>query len=186
MRVISGSRRGKKLSVPAGLTTRPTSDRVKESLFNILTNRLDLSGCQVLDICAGTGGLGIEALSRGADFCCFIEKDPSSRKILDKNLADMAFLMISRVVMMDVAVALPTLVRQGHCFDLVFFDPPYDSLLYDTVPGFVEREKLLRPGAVFVAECAVKKQLSDAYGHLRRVDRRTYGDTALELFMMED
>ncbi len=185
MRVISGSRRGKKLSVPTGLTTRPTSDRVKESLFNILSNCLDLSGSEVLDICAGTGGLGIESLSRGAASCCFIEKDGTSRKILDKNISDAAFNDESTVLMMDVSVALPLLVRQAKHFNLVFFDPPYDSLLYDTVPGFIEGSGLLVTGAIFVAECSARSRLADAYGTLRRFDRRSYGDTALELFIME-
>ena len=106
MRVIAGTCRGKKLSAPSGETTRPTSDRVKEAIFNILTNRIDFAEIRVLDICAGTGSLGIEAVSRGAESCCFIESSISVTSILEKNLLSSSCKDRSNVLNMDAVKAL--------------------------------------------------------------------------------
>ena len=106
MRVIAGTCRGKKLAAPPGITTRPTSDRVKEALFSILASRIDFADIRVLDICAGTGSLGIEALSRGAGSCCFIESNISVKSILDKNLMVTGCQERSEIMNMDAVKAL--------------------------------------------------------------------------------
>ncbi|HIJ86725.1 MAG TPA: 16S rRNA (guanine(966)-N(2))-methyltransferase RsmD [Desulfuromonadales bacterium] len=182
MRVIAGTCRGKKLSTPPGVVTRPTSDRVKEALFSILTSRIDFSGIRALDICAGTGSLGIEAISRGADFCCFIESNRSVVAILDKNLADSGCKNRSTVLHMDAVTALRRCAGREKHFDLVFFDPPYASDLYQVVPAALATSDLLAPAAILVIECSVRNELPDSYGVLRRFDRREYGDTAIDLF----
>lgn len=186
MRVIAGTGRGKKLSAPPGITTRPTSDRVKESLFSILASRIDFTDIRVLDICAGTGGLGIEALSRGADMCCFIECNQSVKSILEKNLIVTCYQNRSEIVTMDAVKALKVIAGRGRRFDLAFFDPPYESELYRPVIEALDAAALLTPGAILVAECSVRNPLPESYGGLKHFDRRVYGETALEFFIQEE
>ncbi len=186
MRVISGTCRGKKLFAPPGVTTRPTSDRVKEALFSILDSRIDFADVRVLDICAGTGSLGIEALSRGAGSCCFIENNPSVKIILEKNILATCCQSRSEIIMMDAVKALQMIARRGTCYDLVFFDPPYESELYKDVFEVLNSPGLLTHYCIAVAECSVRNRLSETYGHLKRFDRREYGETALELFALEE
>lgn len=186
MRVIAGICRGKKLAAPPGITTRPTSDRVKEALFSILASRIDFADISVLDICAGTGGLGIEALSRGAGSCCFIESNASVKPILVKNIIVTGFQHCSEIIQMDAVKALHLIAGRSRHFDLVFFDPPYASELYMLVPDVVDSSGLLAPGAVLVVETSVRKGLAESYGSLKRFDRRVYGETALELFTLEE
>lgn len=186
MRVVSGAFRGKKLSAPPGITTRPTADRVKEALFNILASRIDLSDIRVLDICAGTGALGIEALSRGAATCCFVESDRSVAAVLEKNIAAVKSTHRAEILVMDAVKALQALAARGLNFDLVFFDPPYDSGLYTAILEVLDVRGLLSSGAVLVAECAVRNPLPESCGRLKLIDRRVYGTTALELFAREE
>jgi 16S rRNA (guanine966-N2)-methyltransferase len=186
MRVIAGTGRGRKLSVPPGVTTRPTSDRVKEALFSILVSRIDFTDMRVLDICAGTGNLGIEALSRGAGLCCFIECNLSVKAILEKNLIVTCFQKRSEIVSMDAVKALTVIAGRGQHFDLAFFDPPYDSELYQQVPEALNAAALLKPGSILVAESSVRNQLHESYGRLQRFDRRVYGETALDFFVQEE
>ncbi len=186
MRVIAGTGRGRKLIAPPGITTRPTSDRVKEALFSILASRIDFADIRVLDICAGTGGLGIEALSRGAGLCCFIECNPSVKAIIEKNLLVVNGWSRSEIVTMDAEKALAVIGGRNQHFDLVFFDPPYDSDLYQRIPGALGTAALLMPGSILVAECPVRNPLQESYGTLQRFDRRVYGETALEFFIQEE
>ena len=186
MRVIAGTCRGKNLTAPPGVTTRPTSDRVKEALFSILSSRIDFADIRVLDICAGTGSLGIEALSRGAGSCCFIESNKSVTSILEKNLLATGFQSRSELVTLDVMRALHVISGRGRRFDLAFFDPPYDAGLYQRVLETLGSADLLTPGSVLVAECSARNPLQESYGRLRRLDRRVYGETALELLVLEE
>lgn len=185
MRVIAGSARGVRLAAPDGLQTRPTADRVKEALFSIIASRFAIADARVLDICAGTGSLGIEALSRGAAFCSFIEQDRKVAKILERNLATTAFTAESECIVLDALKGLQLLSRQGKHFDLVFFDPPYAAGLYDAVAQALNTLTLLSDQAVLVMECSSKMPLAERYGILVRNDRRVYGDTALEFFVKE-
>lgn len=186
MRVIAGTSRGKKLLVPPGVITRPTSDRVKESLFSILASRINFAGVRVLDICAGTGSLGIEALSRGGGSCCFIENNPSVKAILEKNIQAACCQNRSEIIFMDAVKALPMIAGRGQCYDLVLFDPPYDSEIYERVIEALDSTGLLTSDSILVAECSVRNRLSESYGRLKRIDRREYGETALDLFAPEE
>jgi 16S rRNA (guanine(966)-N(2))-methyltransferase RsmD len=185
MRVIAGTCRGRKLLAPPGVTTRPTSDRVKEALFSILSSRIDFADISVLDICAGSGSLGIEALSRGAGSCCFIEGNLAVKKILEKNILVAGIKERSEILYMDAVKAVHVIAARGNCYDLVFFDPPYDSELYRRVAEALDSPGILIPGSILVAECSVRNPLAEAYGRLKRFDRRVYGETALELFTLE-
>lgn len=185
MRVISGVCRGRTLAAPAGTATRPTSDRVKEALFSILASRIDFRDICVLDICAGTGGLGIEALSRGAGTCCFIESDRSVKTILDKNLEATGFKDRADVLIMDAVKGLQSVTGRGRMFDLVLFDPPYSSGLYQPVLDALGSSGCLTADSVVVAECSARNPLQESYGRLTRFERRPYGDTVLELYIQE-
>lgn len=185
MRVIAGSARGIRLAAPRGMQTRPTADRVREALFSIIRSRCDLYGVQVLDLCAGTGGLGIEALSRGAASCCFVEHDRNALDCLRRNLAAARFSEHAQLLELEAGKALSLLAARKRRFGMIFFDPPYASELYATVPGAVCRLNLLEAGGLFVAECASRTILPDREECLVKIDRRVYGDTALELYELE-
>jgi 16S rRNA (guanine(966)-N(2))-methyltransferase RsmD len=136
----------------------------------------------VLDICAGTGSLGIEALSRGAACCCFVEHDRRVLAVLEKNLGLTGFKDRSEIVAGDVLKALHVLAKREDRFDIIFFDPPYASALYGSVPEAIDRLSLLADNGLLIVECAARNQLPERAGQLARVDRRVYGDTALEFF----
>lgn len=185
MRVIAGRARGVRLAAPRGMHTRPTADRVREALFSILQSRCDLNGIHVLDMCAGTGGLGIEALSRGAASCCFIENDRNAVTCLRKNLSAAHCGAQAQVMELDLLTALQLLAARKRRFGMIFFDPPYASELYTTVPEAVCGLALLDAGGLFIAECASRNTLPERSGNLEKIDRRVYGDTALELYALE-
>jgi len=186
MRVIAGTFRGRTLSAPQGVITRPTSDRVKEALFSILSSSIDFTGISVLDICAGTGSLGIEALSRGAGSCCFIESNVAVKAILEKNIQTTCCQERSQVLTMDAVKAIHTVAGRRQQYDLAFLDPPYASKLYHHVLETVADLGILSPGAILVAECSARIPLPVSFGRLKRFDRRLYGETSLELFAMEE
>lgn len=185
MRVIAGICRGMKLKVPQGEKTRPTADRVKESLFNIISNQRNFDGCNVLDICAGTGSLGIESLSRGAISCSFIEHDRKVSEVLRQNLIYTKLESNSELLTMESHKALRLLSGRGRKFNLVFFDPPYDSGIYESTAELLCTLGLLADDSLFIAECSARIPLPGCFGTLIKTDRRVYGDTALEFFKME-
>src|SRR6266702_4202374 len=166
MRVIAGKARGKRLLSPRGMQTRPTADRVREALFSIILSRYELDGACVLDICAGTGALGIEALSRGAESCCFIENDGNALKILKQNLSTTCCAESADLLEMDVLKALPLLAGRGSRFRIIFFDPPYLSQLYSAVAQAVSDLSLLAAEGLFIAECASRNVLPERNGSL--------------------
>jgi len=185
MRVIAGSARGLHLAAPRGMLTRPTADRVREALFSIIQSRCDLNGMHVLDICAGTGGLGIEALSRGAAGCCFIDNDRSALTCLRRNLETTGFSAAAQVLEMNAVKALQLLAAKKQRFDLIFFDPPYASTLYSSVPDEVCSKQLLEVDGLFIAESASRTLLPERLGALIKTDHRAYGDTALDMYQLE-
>jgi 16S rRNA (guanine(966)-N(2))-methyltransferase RsmD len=167
------------------MQTRPTGDRVKEALFSILACRREIDGARVLDICAGTGSLGIEALSRGAVTCTFIEQDRAVLAILEKNLVRAGLDKGGHGLLHGAVKGLNHLSQQGKIFDIVFFDPPYSSELYAVVPELLSTLSLISDGGLLVAECSARSPLVERYDTLVRIDRRVYGDTALEFFVRE-
>ncbi|WP_173196498.1 16S rRNA (guanine(966)-N(2))-methyltransferase RsmD [Geobacter sp. SVR] len=185
MRVIAGNARGVRLEAPRGMHTRPTADRVREALFSIILSRRDIKDARVLDICAGTGGLGIEALSRGAGSCCFIENNRQALTSLKRNLAAVRYAEQASVMEVEALKALRLLAGRASSFDLVFFDPPYASELYAMVPAMLSDLSLLAEEGLLVAECAARTIMPERIGGLMKIDRRVYGDTALEMFTWE-
>lgn len=186
MRVIAGSARGTRLVAPRGMQTRPTADRVREALFSILQCRCNLEGARVLDICAGTGAMGIEALSRGAASCCFIENDRNAQASLKTNSLAARCADRAELLEMDAPRALRLLAGRNSCFDIVFFDPPYASGLYKIIPEALIELSLLADHGLLVTESQSRNILPERIGCLIKVDRRVYGDTALDLYVLEE
>lgn len=184
MRVISGSARGRRLAAPKGARIRPTADRVKEALFSILTGLFGtLAGASVLDICAGTGSLGIEALSRGAAHAVFVDNHRESAELIKQNLQLTGFSEQSQLLVKEAGSAIATLARGAARFQLIFLDPPYQQGLVTAILGQLADSPLLAEGAVVVAEFSVREEIPAAFGTLEEVDRRTYGDTTLSFLM---
>ena len=154
MRVISGTARGRKLKELQGMDTRPTTDKVKESMFNIV--QFDIEGRQVLDLFAGTGQLGIEALSRGAAGCVFVEQRREAAALVRDNLRTCGFTGNSRVVQGD---ALAFAAACGEKFDLIFLDPPYHTQLLEQALETITRFDILREHGIIVCESAADRVL---------------------------
>src|SRR5262249_49212364 len=180
MRVITGTLKGRRLHAPQGLALRPTSDRVKESLFNILRDKV--SGCAWLDLFAGTGAVGIEALSRGARQVVCVENQPQAYKALEHNLQHCRIREGLTLIKSEVARALKQCQEKGWSFDIIFLDPPYQSNLYETTLETLAAGTLLAPGGVIIAEHHRKIPLQDTYGPLHRTQTRSYGTTCLSFY----
>ncbi|ACM21626.1 DNA methyltransferase, putative [Geotalea daltonii FRC-32] len=180
MRIISGSAKGRKLASPKDMRVRPTADRVKESLFNILTNLMDdLSAVRTLDIFAGTGSLGIEMLSRGGAYAVFVDNHRQSAAMIAKNLQMLGFAEKSRLMVEEALVALRLLERQGDGFDLIFLDPPYSKGHTEKILEFLSHSLLATDDTIVVAEFSVQEDIPAGFGQLQQFDRRVYGDTVL-------
>ncbi len=178
MRIIGGTARSRRLRAPAGAATRPTADRVREALFNILgPPPEDLA---VLDLFAGAGGLGLEALSRGAARAVFVDRAPAAVRCLEENVASLGMGDRAEILAVDVARALRTL---DGAFGWVFIDPPYKTdLALATVAALSQTGALLTQDAIVVAEHDRRRPLPDANGILTKTDQRIYGDTALSFY----
>jgi 16S rRNA (guanine966-N2)-methyltransferase len=177
VRIISGQLRGRKLKTVPGMSTRPTSDRVRESLFNILDAKP--RGARVLDLFAGTGALGIEAISRGAESALFVESAPRALSILKANLQSFGLEQQSRVLRWNITKNLNCLKPYTHTFDLVFMDPPYSRQLIMPTLAHLRKSEALCAGALIVIEHAPGEVFEETSLGMRRVDERRYGSTQL-------
>lgn len=183
MRVVAGTAGGRRLVTPRGMDIRPTSDKVKESMFSILIGVIgSVEGCRVLDIFAGTGNLGIEALSRGASSAVFVDSGRQAGSIIPKNLQLTGFTDKGRLVAKDFRSALSMLESLSERFDLVFLDPPYKKGLLEQCLERLGSSRILGDDALVVAEYSSKEEPGSEFGTLHRFDNRVYGDTALAFF----
>ena len=183
MRVIAGEYRSRILQAPRGMATRPTSDRLRETLFNILGPRVE--GSRFVDLYAGSGAVGIEAISRGADFVWFAE---SARPAVAAIRANLSALKIAGGFALEdrsVAKLLNSLAAKERAAEIVFLDPPYEAIEeYDSALGFLAQHHatVLADGAIVVAEHSSKHQLEARYGVLGRTRLLEQGDAALSFF----
>jgi 16S rRNA (guanine966-N2)-methyltransferase len=179
MRVIAGSRKGHKLAAPRGLDTRPTSDRVRENIFNLVG---PVDGARVLDLFAGSGALGIEALSRGAASSVFVEHDPDALRTIEQNL-DRLRLTGARVVRGDVLRTIAQEVTAGSKYDLVLVDPPYG--MHTEIQPRLARHlpSLLAADGLLVVETDVR---TEPYLPLPVRTSRKYGQTRVTLYEAEE
>jgi len=179
MRIVAGSARGRPLKGPRSDKVRPTADRVRESVFNILGQWLD--GQRVLDLYAGTGALGLEAVSRGASEAVLVDLDVS---LCQENAKALGFEPRVMLMRMPVERALQQLQREGRRFDVVFSDPPYAAEV--TARTLAQAEPLLEPGGTCVMEHDKREAVPDAVSRLVRVDARAFGDTRVAFFRFLD
>ncbi|MBI4508961.1 MAG: 16S rRNA (guanine(966)-N(2))-methyltransferase RsmD [Deltaproteobacteria bacterium] len=182
MRIIGGAAGGRKIRAPKGAATRPTADRVREAIFNML-GPLPPS-TRVLDLYAGAGGLGLEALSRGATEAVFVDRSGEAVRCILENLRALGFSHRARVHRADVVPALGRLLKEGRRFDLVLLDPPYfgdeAARALSCLAG--PAEGLLAEDAVLVVEHDRRMPLEHALGVLCRHDERQYGDTVVSFY----
>ena len=142
MRVIAGAAKGHNLQTIEGLATRPTTDRIKETLFNIIA--FDLPECSFLDLFAGSGGIGIEALSRGASEAVFVDASAECQAVITDNLKHTKLQDRAKLMKTDVLSALDKLAAEGKSFDIIFMDPPYESELYGPVLQKIVETNILK------------------------------------------
>jgi len=181
MRIIAGEYRSRTLEAPPGLATRPTSDRLRETLFNVLAPRM--GGSAFLDLYAGSGAVGMEALSRGAASVVFVERAGAALKVLRANLARLGLTAGFRVQTGSVGAYLRRPAAEG--FDLVFLDPPYDAAEeYAATLGLLGggAAGLLAAGAMVIAEHRRKERLEARYGSMERTRLLEQGDAALSFY----
>ena len=181
MRIIAGAFKGRRLAPVKG-RVRPTAAKVREAVFSILGPAV--GGLRVLDLFAGTGALGIEALSRGAATAVFVEDHPESLKVLRRNLADFGLADRTTVWPLPVATALKQLAGRGESFGLAFLDPPYGGGAAVAALSALAELPLLAPGARVVVEHSRRESLPEACGVLRRLSVRRYGDTQVAFYLM--
>lgn len=179
MRVIAGEFGGRRLEAPKGLRTRPTSDRVREALFMSLG---DLSDLRVVDLFAGSGALGLEALSRGAAFVDFVEGARAARETLERNIATLGAAERARVWPLTLPRGLARLRDRLAAADLVLADPPYGGEDARAVLAELGRTGLLRAGARVVLERHQKDEVGRDAGALALVRERQYGETVVNLY----
>jgi len=182
MRIVGGKFKGHSLATPAGRSTRPTSDRTREAIFNILAHGiedLELEGARVLVLFAGTGAMGLEALSRGARFCQFVDDSAAARGLIGRNVDALGVIGQCKIWRRDAA-------RLGPCapqpaYDLVFADPPYGKGLGEkALKAMVEGGWMVR-GGIVVLEEAEKAEMGEIAG-LALIDQRSYGDTQVRFY----
>lgn len=185
MRIIGGTYRGRALVAPAGSHTRPTSDRVREALFNILSHGISENaqpplpqGARVLDLFAGSGALGFEALSRGATRILFVDNALGARAAIRQNIETLQAAGATKLYRRDATSLGPMESNCGGPFDLVFLDPPYHSGFIAPALNGLHDGDWLNPGAVLVIEMAADETFVEITGYLE-LDTRTYGDTKL-------
>ena len=184
MRIIAGDRKGFTLKIPHGQRTRPTLARVRESLFSILSGRV--IDATVVDLYAGCGALGLEALSRGATHCTFVDHAHGALACLRDNVAKLGFDDCTDIHHDDVL----RWVRRDHAasapFDLVFLDPPYDTGAGTRALEAVESHLPMQPSALVVLQCSTREAVPQRCGRLTPVRDQRYGDTAVHLYRLDD
>lgn len=177
MRVISGRARGLKLESPEGLNTRPTLDRVREAVFSMLFAKIP--ECAVLDLFAGSGALGIEALSRYAGHCTFVDNNSAAEKVVRSNICKAGFSDCADIILGDSIEFLKT----TNCkYDIVFLDPPYKAGLYEDALGVIKERGLLNIGGLIIAECS--RNFSFEPRGYNIIKDKTYGK--VRIYILED
>lgn len=186
MRITGGRFRGRALAAPADASVRPTSDKVRQAIFNILAHndfgmRFALEGARVVDLFAGTGAMGLEAVSRGARFCLFIDNSAESRALLRQNVEALTLTGATKIWRRDATTLGAMSSGAGGPFDLAFIDPPYRKNFIAPALRSLRDGNWLATDALTVAEYARDESLGDQAG-FSQLDARTYGDTVIAFF----
>ena len=184
MRVISGKARGLKLNTPKNDDVRPTTDRVKESLFNMINSYIMDS--DILDLFAGTGSLGIECLSRGANQCIFVDNSKESINIVKSNIKKSRVENESIVLNVDFKSAINSLALKNKQFDVIFMDPPYYKNMFSDALSAVDNNNLLKEDGIIVVEHDTVDKFPDNMGRLYKSREKKYGNTTLTFYKLEE
>ncbi|KOA20536.1 ribosomal RNA small subunit methyltransferase D [Clostridium homopropionicum DSM 5847] len=177
MRIISGIAKGKKILPPDGIQTRPTLDRVKENIFNIIQN--DIVDANAVDVFAGTGSLGLEAVSRGAKECYLVDKHPSTFNILMQNVKNLGFQEKCKCINKDSYAALKDFSKKGLIFDLIFIDPPYAKDMIPPAIEIITSESLLAENGIIVTKIDSSEDIYKGNEKIVLYDYRKYGNTTV-------
>ena len=180
MRITGGSARGQILKVPKDI--RPTTDRTREAIFSILGSLGSGEWSNVLDLFAGTGALGIESLSRGANWVDFIEKEPRCCDIIKQNLQRMGFSEAGHVYCRQVLKELENLNRQ---YDLIFLDPPYADKSLETIVDKIGNSDMISVNSLVVLSHSSRINIADSYGKLILIKSKRHGDTTISIYKTE-
>jgi 16S rRNA (guanine(966)-N(2))-methyltransferase RsmD len=181
MRIISGTSRGRRLARPKSQAIRPTSDRVKESIFNLLGNEVE--GGVVLDLFAGTGNLGIEALSRGAKKALFVEKGRQALRLIQTNLAQIGMEDRSEILPQDVNRAIGILNQRGESFDLILMDPPYEKGLIQRTLLKLNSHRIYHEDSILVVEHDRREPIPEKVEGWTLTRQRKIGDTLISFLI---
>ena len=188
MRVISGTARGTRLAHLGNTEIRPTLDRVKESFFNQIGP--NLAGLNFLDLFAGSGSMGIEALSRGAEKVVFVEHNSQAQSLITQNLEKCRMTVGNQkerweLIKLDTLKSLSALEGKGSVFDFIYLDPPFGENLYQTCLSLLSDSEVLKEEAWVIVEHFHKKKLQQSYGRLKAFKDRRMGDSCLSFFKIE-
>lgn len=159
MRVIAGEKRHLLLKTLNDLSIRPTTDKIKETLFNMI--QFDIAGSNFLDLFAGTAAIGIEALSRNANFACFVDNNPEAIKVIKENLEHTKLLDRAKILKRDASFAIDELEREDRVYNIVFMDPPYDKKLYMPVFEKLEESKIINGDTTIILETNLRDDVSE-------------------------
>ena len=176
MRIIGGEAKGRTLHFPSGSKERPTSDFLREALFNLLGS---LQNKAFLDLFAGSGSVGLEAASRGAQGVYFIEKNKHLGEVIKKNIQTCCFGIKCRIIAGDIEFGLRDLFRKKYEFDIIFADPPYNRNLVEATLKFLSRYHVLRKDGIIIIQHSIKETFSELDDNIYKTDQRKYGDNTL-------
>lgn len=182
MRIIAGQYKGRRLKTLEGLAVRPTSDRMRETLFNILMPRIE--GARFVDVCAGSGAVGIEALSREAAHVTFIESARKAASVISENLQHCGITEGFKLIQRDAATVMKYLAQEQQQFDIFYFDPPYDSEIYSPVLWQIAQNNLLAEDGIVIVEHRRQLPLAPNYDDLRPYRELVQGESVLTFFQM--
>lgn len=184
MRVIAGTLKGRPLKAVPGSGTRPTTDKVKESIFNMLGPFFE--GGIGLDLFAGSGGLGIEALSRGLDKVIFVDKDSKALQTIKANLKECGLMDHSEVYRNDAGRALKAIVKREITFDYIFLDPPYKQKKLEELLAYIDENNLLNENGYVMCEYSSESTPVNVIGRLHKVKEETYGIIGISIYTYQE
>ncbi|HPN73487.1 MAG TPA: 16S rRNA (guanine(966)-N(2))-methyltransferase RsmD [Candidatus Omnitrophota bacterium] len=181
MRIIGGEFRSRKIESPSSGAARPTKDRVRESVFNIISPRI--AGSRALDLFAGSGAYGLEALSRGAASCVFVENNPECAGVISRNIEKLKVRERASIEVLDVYRYLEEIGKRGEKFDIVFSDAPYGLGMSRNVLIMAERYDILSPFGILIIEHDGKEDVPEQVGDVSVYKQKSYGITSISVFL---
>lgn len=175
MRIISGKAKGRNIKAPEGYDTRPVTDKIRQSLFNIW--QWDIQGCDFLDLFSGSGSMGIEAMSRGANRVIMVEKADKAVKVIKENITSCQLQDVKHTVYAeDVFTVIEKLKMAGDTFDIIYLDPPYTvDEIFHPVMEALGQANLLKENGLLVIRTRKEKEMNDVYGNLKKYREKVYG-----------